>query len=65
MNVLFISVDDLRPELGCYGSTAADTPHMDAFAATALRFDRHFVQAPSCGPSRYALLTGRSPASSG
>ncbi|QDV06278.1 Choline-sulfatase [Planctomycetes bacterium Poly30] len=65
MNVLFIAIDDLRPELGCYGSTAARTPHMDAFAATALRFDRHFVQAPSCGPSRYALLTGRSPAASG
>ncbi len=64
-NVLFIAVDDLRPELGCYGSSAARTPHMDAFAETALRFDRHYVQAPSCGPSRYALLTGRSPASSG
>ncbi len=65
MNVLFIAVDDLRPELGCYGSQAAQTPHMDAFASTALRFDQHFVQAPSCGPSRYALLTGRSPHTSG
>jgi arylsulfatase A-like enzyme len=64
-NVLFIAVDDLRPELGCYGSTVARTPHMDAFARTALRFDQHYVQAPSCGPSRYALLTGRSPDSSG
>ena len=64
-NVLFIAVDDLRPELGCYGSKAARTPHMDAFAASALRFDSHYVQAPSCGPSRYALLTGRSPAASG
>lgn len=64
-NVLFIAVDDLRPELGCYGSKVARTPHMDAFAKTALRFDQHYVQAPSCGPSRYALLTGRSPASSG
>ena len=64
-NVLFIAVDDLRPEIGCYGSKAARTPHLDAFAGTALRFDQHYVQAPSCGPSRYALLTGRSPAASG
>jgi arylsulfatase A-like enzyme len=64
-NVLFIAVDDLRPELGCYGVSAAQSPEFDAFARTAIRFDRHFVQSATCGASRYALLTGRSPASSG
>lgn len=64
-NVLFIAVDDLRPELGCYGVAHARSPHLDAFARTAMVFENHFVQAPSCGPSRYALLTGRSPARSG
>ncbi len=64
-NVLFIAVDDLRPELGCYGVDYAQTPNLDAFAKTSVRFTNHFVQVPTCGASRYALLTGRSPASSG
>ena len=64
-NVLFIAIDDLRPELGCYGATAAQSPHLDAFAKGALVFDRHYVQVATCGASRYALLTGRSPVHSG
>jgi iduronate 2-sulfatase len=64
-NVLFIAVDDLRPELGCYGVDHADTPHLDEFASSALLFKRHYANSPSCGPSRYALLTGRSPRNSG
>lgn len=64
-NVLFIAVDDLRPELGCYGSQMASTPHIDKFAQRSMMFRQHFVQVPTCGASRYALLTGRSPASSG
>lgn len=64
-NVLLICIDDLRPELGCYGAPLAQTPHLDQFARSALRFDRHYVQVPTCGASRYALLTGRSPARSG
>ena len=64
-NVLFIAIDDLRPELGCYGVEHAVSPHLDAFAETAALFEQHFVQAPSCGPSRASLLTGRTPRSSG
>ena len=64
-NVLFIAIDDLRPELGCYGVKAAQTPHLDRFAERAVRFDRHYVQVATCGASRYALLTGRSPANTG
>ncbi len=60
-NVLFICVDDLRPELGAYGRNYMVTPHMDRFAEEGRLFQRHYVQAPSCGPSRYALLTGRHP----
>ncbi|MCU0795733.1 MAG: sulfatase [Akkermansiaceae bacterium] len=58
-NVLFIAVDDLRPELGCYGVEAVKTPCIDAFAGTAMTFRHHYVQVPTCGASRYALLTGR------
>lgn len=64
-NVLFLAVDDLRPELGCFGATYARTPNIDKLAATGVRFTNHFVQVPTCGASRYALLTGRSPANSG
>ena len=58
-NVLLICVDDLRPELGAYGAEHADSPHIDALAERGRRFERHYVQAPTCGASRYALLMGR------
>ncbi|MBD3266151.1 sulfatase-like hydrolase/transferase [bacterium] len=64
-NVLFIAVDDLRPELGCYGVDYALSPHIDRFAQSAVRFTNHFVQVPTCGASRFSLLTGRAPAQSG
>ena len=60
-NVLLIVVDDLRPELGCYGAVGADTPHLDAFAQTATRFDRAYCQVPTCGASRASLFTGLRP----
>ena len=64
-NVLFIAIDDLRPELACYGVEYAQTPHMDKLAKEGVFFDRHYVQVATCGSSRYALLTGRSPFYSG
>jgi len=65
LNVLFIAVDDLRPELGCYGAAHAQSPHLDALASKSMLFENHFVQVPTCGASRFALLTGRSPSNSG
>ena len=63
--MLFIAIDDLRPELGSFGVSYAPTPHLDRLAQQGVAFTRHFVQVPTCGASRYALLTGRSPARSG
>lgn len=60
-NVLFIAVDDLRPELGCYGKPEMHTPNIDRLAAGGVRFTRQFVQVPTCGASRYSVLTGRRP----
>lgn len=60
-NVLLICIDDLRPELGCYGAEHVQSPALDAFASTALRFDRQYVAFPTCGASRFAFLTGRRP----
>ncbi len=63
LNVLLICIDDLRPELGCYGADHVSSPQLDAFAADALRFDRHYALFPTCGASRFAFLTGRRPSS--
>lgn len=60
-NVLFIAIDDLRNDLGALGATHARTPQLDAFAATARIFNHHYVQVPTCGASRAALLRGRYP----
>lgn len=60
-NVLFIAIDDLRNDLGVLGASHARTPRLDAFAATARVFSHHFVQVPTCGASRCALLRGRYP----
>lgn len=60
-NVLFIAIDDLRNELGALGAAHARTPALDSFAATARVFTHHYVQVPTCGASRCALLRGRYP----
>ncbi len=60
-NVLFICIDDLRPDLKCYGNTEIHSPNLDALAAESSLFTRHFVTQPTCGASRFSLLTGRRP----
>ncbi|WP_017259127.1 sulfatase [Pedobacter arcticus] len=57
-NILFICVDDLRPELKSFGISYIKSPNIDKLAATGRPFFRHYVNAPSCGPSRAAMLTG-------
>src|SRR3546814_798892 len=62
-NVLFIAIDDLRADLGCYGNEVIQSPNLDDLAARGVVFRNQFVTMPTCGASRYSLLTGRLPRS--
>ncbi len=60
-NILFIAIDDLRPELGCYGSPIAKSPNLDALANDGILFNRAYCQQAICSPSRASLMTGTRP----
>lgn len=60
-NILFIMIDDLRPQLGCYGSPEIISPNIDRLASEGMLFDRAYVQVPVCGASRASLMTGLYP----
>ena len=60
-NILFISIDDLRPALGAYGDRYAISPHIDALAQEGFVFNQAFCQSAVCAPSRASLMTGLRP----
>ncbi len=60
-NVLVFFMDDLRPELGCYGVDYIETPNMDTLAAEGVLFERAYCQQAICGPSRVSMMAGKYP----
>lgn len=61
-NVLFIAVDDLRPELNCYGEKHIHSPNIDRLAKNGVLFERAYCMVPTCGASRASMMTGIRPA---
>jgi N-sulfoglucosamine sulfohydrolase len=57
-NVLWIVLDDVGPDLGCYGRTEISTPNLDRLAEQGVLFENAFASAPVCTPSRSAFFTG-------
>ncbi len=60
-NVLFIAVDDLRPEFGAYGADYVKSPNLDRLARAGMTFNRSYCQQAVCSPTRSSLLTGTRP----
>jgi iduronate 2-sulfatase len=60
-NVLFIAVDDLRPQFGAYGDRVVKSPNLDRLARQGVTFNRAYCQQAVCSPSRTSLMTGRRP----
>ena len=62
-NILFILADDLGwRDLGCYGSSFHETPHLDRLAGQGMVFTDAYAACPVCSPTRASILTGRYPA---
>ena len=66
MNIIYILCDDLGyMDLGCYGSTFYETPHLDKLAKRGMRFTNAYASCPVCSPTRASALTGKYPATIG
>jgi len=61
-NFIFFLVDDLGwSDLGCFGSTFYETPHIDQLCASGMKFTAGYAACPVCSPTRASIMTGRHP----
>jgi uncharacterized sulfatase len=64
-NILWLTCEDMGPNLGCYGDPFATTPNLDRLAAKGLRYKNAWSNAPVCAPARTAIITGVFPTALG
>lgn len=64
-NILWLTTEDIGPQLRCYGDAYADTPHLDAFAARSLLYRNAWSNAPVCAPARTTIIAGVYPTATG
>src|SRR6478752_5395716 len=64
-NILWITCEDISPNLGCYGDHYSVTPNLDALAAKGMRYTNAISNAPVCAPARTTIITGLYPPSTG
>ncbi len=64
-NILFIVSDDLKPLLGCYGASWIQSPNIDRLAQRGTVFKSNYCQVAFCAPTRFSLLTGLRPDTTG
>jgi arylsulfatase A-like enzyme len=61
-NFVFFLVDDLGwADIGAFGSTFHETPHIDKLADSGMKFTSGYAACPVCSPTRASILTGRHP----
>ena len=64
-NILWITCEDMSPNLRCFGDDFAVTPHLDGLATEGVRYTQAFAHAPVCAPARSGIITGMYPCSLG
>src|SRR3954454_14443938 len=64
-NILWITTEDIGPQLGCYGDPFAKTPVLDGLAAKGVRYTHAWSNAPVCAPARTTIISGMYPTSTG
>jgi arylsulfatase A-like enzyme len=64
-NIIWLTIEDISPNLGAYGDTFAHTPNIDAFSKMALRYNLAWSTSPVCSPARTAIISGMYPTTLG
>jgi len=64
-NILWVSCEDISPDLGCYGDSYAVTPNIDKLAAQGVRYTNAYSHAGVCAPARSGIITGMYPTTIG
>jgi N-sulfoglucosamine sulfohydrolase len=64
-NILWVSCEDISPDLGCYGDSYAVSPNIDKLASQGVRYDNVYSHSGVCAPTRSGIITGMYPTTNG